>query len=361
MFIQSEAFLNIYGRFRPVSESLCYLNALSGGAWLLLSGVKIMKKLYLTVLVLAASLTDTDTGHSVWSNKQVIDAAVPTMLDDFLTGLTLTLGSKIDQQEQSRALRTPQSDLNVRDLIWRGRWHLNRFTAQDSGLAKQCFEDALAQEPNSPEAIVQMANALLWDAWAMRSQDSAIRAVRQMAQKAIIADYDDARGHMMAGIAECFLRQPIRAKTFLERAIDLNPSLFFAHGYLGSAMYLNDEPMAALDALNFAVRLSPNDQHLFHVLGEMAMSHLMLGEPTIAIEYADKSVMRRPAYWFAHVAKVNAFVQLDDMRGARGAYDELIASNLKFDESYLDWIPFCDPKWNALLKEGLNLAAHWND
>lgn len=312
-------------------------------------------------MVLAASLTDTDTGHSVWSNKQVIDAAVPTMLDDFLTGLTLTLGSKIDQQEQSRALRTPQSDLNVRDLIWRGRWHLNRFTAQDSVLAKQCFEDALAQEPNSPEAIVQMANALLWDAWAMRSQDSAIRAVRQMAQKAIIADYDDARGHMMAGIAECFLRQPIRAKAFLERAIDLNPSLFFAHGYLGSAMYLNDEPMAALDALNFAVRLSPNDQHLFHVLGEMAMSHLMLGEPAIAIEYADKSVMRRPAYWFAHVAKVNAFVQLDDMLGARGAYDELIASNLKFDESYLDWIPFCDPKWNALLKEGLNLAAHWND
>jgi TolB-like protein/tetratricopeptide (TPR) repeat protein len=312
-------------------------------------------------MVLAASLTDTDTGHSVWSNKQVIDAAVPTMLDDFLTGLTLTLGSKIDQQEQSRALRTPQSDLNVRDLIWRGRWHLNRFTAQDSVLAKQCFEDALAQEPNSPEAIVQMANALLWDAWAMRSQDSAIRAVRQMAQKAIIADYDDARGHMMAGIAECFLRQPIRAKAFLERAIDLNPSLFFAHGYLGSAMYLNDEPMAALDALNFAVRLSPNDQHLFHVLGEMAMSHLMLGEPAIAIEYADKSVMRRPAYWFAHVAKVNAFVQLDDMRNARSAYEELTASNLKFDEFYLDWIPFCDPKWNALLKEGLNLAAHWND
>ncbi len=312
-------------------------------------------------LVSAASLTDSDTGHSVWSNKQIIDANVPTMLDDFLTGMTLTLGAKIDQQEQSRALRTPQSDLNVRDLIWRGRWHLNRFTAEDSMLAKQCFENALVKEPNSPEAIIQMANALLWEAWAMRSQDSEIRIVRQMAQKAIIADYEDARGHMIAGIAECFLRQPIRARAFLERAIDLNPSLFFAHGYLGSTLYLNDEPMAALDALNFAIRLSPNDQHLFHVLGELAMSHLMLDEPAMAIDYADKSVMRRPAYWFAHVTKVNALVQLGDMPNARRAYDELISSNRKFEELYIDWIPFCDPKWNASLKNGLNLAAHWND
>ena len=312
-------------------------------------------------MVLAASLPDTDTGQSVWSNKQNFDDAKPTSINEFLTGLTLTLSAKIDQQEQSRTLKTPQSDLNVRDLIWRGRWHLNRFTAEDAVLAKQCFTEALAQEPNSPEAIIQMANALLWETWAKRSEDGEIRAVRQMAQKAIIADFDDARGHMIAGIAECFLRQPIRAKAFLERAIDLNPSLFFAHGYLGSTLYLNDEPKAALDALNFAIRLSPNDQHLFHVLGELAMSHLMLDEPMMAIEYADKSVMRRPAYWFAHVAKVNALVQLGDMPNARVAYNELIASNRKFDELYVDWIPFCDPKWNASLKMGLNLAAHWND
>ncbi len=312
-------------------------------------------------LVLAASLTDTDTGQSVWSNKQIVDDAKPTALDNFLTGLTLTLAARIDQQEQSRALRTPQSDLNVRDLIWRGRWHLNRFTTEDSAIALQCFGEALAQEPNSPEAIVQMANALLWDAWALRGGDAQIRAVRQMAQKAIIADYDDARGHMIAGIAECFLRQPIRAKAFLERAIDLNPSLFFAHGYLGSTLYLNDQPRAALDALNFAIRLSPNDQHLFHVLGEIAMSNLMMGDPLIAINYADKSVMRRPAYWFAHVVKVSALVKMDDMPSARLAYDELMSANRKFGEQYVDWIPFCDPKWNAGLKKHLNLAALWND
>jgi TolB-like protein len=312
-------------------------------------------------LAIAASLTDTQSGQVVWSNKQILGDGSPAVLQELLTGYVLTLGARIDLQEQNRVVRSVQSDLNVRELIWRGRWHLNRFTREDALLANACFSKALEQEPNSPEAIIQMTNALLWDAWALRGNEDAIRAVRQMAQKAIIADYDDARGHMIAGIAECFLRQPIRAEALLRRAIDLNPSLFLAHGYLGSSLYLNDNPKAALESLNFAIRLSPNDQHLFQVLGEVAISHLMLGENEKAIEAAESSTLRRSAYWFAHVSKINALVKLGNMKGARDAHKTLKAASPQFDESYIDWIPFCDRRWNIELKKGLNQAAAQSD
>jgi TolB-like protein len=309
------------------------------------------------VMTLAASLVDTETGQMVWSNKLRLDAASPAALEELLTSLSLTLGAKIDQQEQARAMRKPQSDLNVRDLIWRGRWHLNRFTKEDSAAAKACFAEALNQEPNSPEAIIQMTNAMLWDSWALRRSDYDVKQVRQMAQKAIIADFDDARGHMMAGIAESFLRQPIRAKAFLQRAIELNPSLFFAHSYLGSALYLNDEPEAALEQLNLAIRLSPNDQHLFQVLGEVGICHLMLGNYEQAIEFSDAAIMRRASYRFSHVVKINAFAHAGDRDGARQAYQDLVTANPKFDESQIDWVPFCNSKWNDFLKQGLNLAV----
>ena len=309
------------------------------------------------VNILSVSLVDTESGNTVWSNRMVLETQdAPDAFRDLLTGLTTALGAKIDTEEQSRALRKPQSDLNVRELIWRGRWHFNRFTASDSAQASALFAEALEREPTSPEAIIQSTWARLWDLWAQRGTDEDIRAVRQMAQKAIIADYDDARGHMLAGIAEIWLRQPIRAEALLRRAIGLNPSLVLAHGELGSALYLKDEPEQAIEVLTFAIRLSPNDHTMFYILGELAMSHLMLGNHAVAVGHADNSIMNRSAYWYSHIVKINALARSSRTDEARIALEDLRISKSLFDDSYIDWLPFIDSKWNAFLKEGLNLA-----
>ncbi len=307
--------------------------------------------------ILSASLVDCETGNTVWSNKTPLASHdAPNALSELLTGLTTALGAKIDLEEQSRALRKPQSDLNVRDLIWRGRWHLNRFTVKDSIQAKAYFAQALEREPSSPEAIIQMTWAKLWDLWAQRGSDDEIRGVRQMAQKAIIADFDDARGHMLAGIAEIWLRQPIRAVALLRRSIGLNPSLVLAHGELGSALYLSNEPEQAIEVLDFAIRLSPNDYSMFYILGELAMAHLMLGNHAAAIEHAENAIMNRSAYWYSHIVKINALVRSGDRGRAHAALEDLRMSKVQFDDSYIDWLPFIDSKWNGFLKEGLNLA-----
>jgi TolB-like protein len=95
---------------------------------------------------LSAALADSDSGQTLWSTKiALIDTGSVAILEDLLTSLTAALGGRIDQEEQSRALRRPQSDLNVRDLIWRGRWHANRLTREDAAAAKACFDEALAR------------------------------------------------------------------------------------------------------------------------------------------------------------------------------------------------------------------------
>ena len=312
--------------------------------------------------MLSASLIDCETGGTLWSNKLTLDAHdAPDALDALLAGLTAALGAKIDQAEQSRALGKPQSDLNVRDLIWRGRWHLNRFTAEDSDKAKAYIADALEREPSSPEAIIQMAWANLWDLWAQRGSDDEIRVVRQMAQKAIIADYDDARGHMLAGIAEKWLRQPLRAEALLKRAIELNPSLAMAHAQLGGSMYLRDAPADAIATLKNAIRLSPNDAELFYFRGELAMAYLMAGAFDDALEQADLSLTRRGAYWFSHVVMVNALVRSGDQALAKAAVAELKALIPRFGLYYIDWVPFMDGHWNRFLADGMNQAMAETD
>ncbi len=309
-------------------------------------------------ITLTASLADSESGTVLWSSKLALgDSDAPEAIETLLSGLTSALSSRIDLEEQTRALRKPQSDLKVIDLIWRGRWHLNRMTREDSVLARECFAEALRQEPNSPEAIIQSAWARVWDLWARRGSDNDIRDMRQMAQRAIIADCDDARGHMLAGIAEIWLRQPLRAEALLNRAIALNPSLVMAYVQLGSSLRLRDEPERAIEALRTAIRLSPNDHDMFFFACELAASHLLCGQFEDALVHAEHAMSRRAAYWFAHVVKINALVRLDRQAEARMALAELMAAKEDFTQGFIDWQPYVDPRNNQFLKDGLNLAA----
>ncbi len=315
-----------------------------------------------SVLSLSVELADAETSKIIWSNRvQLDDMSAPETLENLLSGLTNALGAKIDAEEQSRVLQKPQSDLNVRDLIWRGRWHLNRLSQADARAARECFAKALAFEPNSPEAIIQSTWARLWDLWATRGSEGDIREVRQMAQKAIIADYDDARGHMLAGITECWLKQPLRSEAHLRHAIELNPSLVLAHAQLGDSRLLRGDPDAALSSLNLAMRLSPNDQHLFFFHGELAIASLMLADYDVALEHAEASLNRRSAYWFSHVVRINALCQLNRIEDAKRAMEELMFNNSSFELRHIDWIPFVESRWNELLKDGLNRAGARSD
>ncbi len=307
--------------------------------------------------ILLAMLNDARNGQSIWSQKIELPLESETIaLEILIAEISSALGTQVDLQEQNKAQRKPQSDLNVNEIIWRGRWHLNTLTPEGFQEAEKCFDEALSKEPHSPEALIQRTWAALWQQWFTRGSESDIRTVRKMAQKAIIADYDDARGHMLAGIAESWLHQPLRSQALLERALELNPSLAFAYAQLGSTLYLNGKPNQALESIDFAIRLSPNDQHLFYFLGERAISNLLLGEYEQSIADSDASIMRRNAFWYSHVIKINALVRQQKVIDAKHALQELYTAYPKFKDHYIDWIPFVDSSWNDFLKEGLNLS-----
>jgi TolB-like protein len=305
-------------------------------------------------LSIAVSLSDATSGYSLWSHRVPLPPdRSQDALDPIVAELVGVLDAQIDYAEQVRARGNRQNRLEFNDLIWRGRWHLNRLTRTDSELARRLFEQALELEPESPEAIIQQTFCMGWSLWAKRGSDAEVAEMRQLAHRAIVADPDDGRGHMLAGIAEMWLRQPGRARTLFERAIALNPSLCQAHAELGCHYNLVGEPAKAIAPLSLAQRLSPNDVHSFFFIGELALSHWMLAKWDEAIEHADQSLVRRPAYWYALVIKINALVGAGDLLAARRAYDELKAVTPDFTPQFIDWTPFIDRSWNRRLAEGV--------
>jgi TolB-like protein len=304
-----------------------------------------------------ASLIDATTGHNVWTQRFVLQSQMQrATFEQFFTELVSHLETRIDHAEQVRTRSKRQDSFTVSDLIWRGRWHLNRLTKADSDMAQKLFAEALALDPHSPEALIQSTFALGWAIWAGRLPRERIYEMRRLAQDAIYADRDDGRGYMLAGIAEMWLRHPQAAQQLLQQAIAANPSLALAHAQLGGSFNLTGDPQQAIVHLQAALRLSSNDLQNFYTLTELAVAFSMLGEWGRAIEHAGYGLARRPAYWYAHVIKINALIRSGEQQAARAALDELLLVKPDFSKRFIDWLPFVDRRWTNHFVEGLQMV-----
>ncbi|MGJ4924815.1 hypothetical protein ACQR1H_31190 [Bradyrhizobium sp. HKCCYLRH2015] len=304
--------------------------------------------------LIAASLVDASSGHTVWTQRFELKSL--TSMDafaQFVTELVAHLETRIDHAEQVRTRSKRHDSLSVSELIWRGRWHLNRLTRADSEMAQKLFAEARELDPHSSEALIQSTFAMGWAIWAERQAEERILQMRKLAQEAIYADRDDGRGYMLAGIAEMWLRHPIAARELLQRAIALNPSLALARAHLGGSFNLSAEPEQALPHLHAALRLNSNDLHDFYTLAELALSFTLLDRWSDAIEHAHHAIARRPAYWYAHMIRINAMSRAGELDAARDALRELLRVKPNFSRRYIDWLPFVDRRWNDHFLEGL--------
>ena len=289
----------------------------------------------------------------VWSKRlEIARSVVVTALDECLQELVAHLGAKIDHGEQSSAREREKerviSSANVTDLLWRGRWHLNRLHHPDTEKARELFANALALDPHSPEALINATHALAWAIWSGRQPTQRVYEVRRLAQQSMRADPGDGRAYWLAGTAETWLRHMKPALDLLWQAIELTPSLAIAHAQIGCTLNLSGKPEQAGRHLELARRLSPFDVHLFFVLGELAMTSSLLKDYKDAIAYADLAIVRREQYWYAHMVKIDALVRLGERGQATAAFDELMALRPHFSSAYIDWIPFEDRSLNEI-------------
>lgn len=341
--------------FGPRASTITTQEARSLGAKYLLDGtVRTASDLTLIDVTLyeAARL------QVVWSKRlQIARSVIATALDECLQELVAHLGAKIDHGEQSSARDRSSPGANTTDLIWRGRWHLCRLQHADSDEAQELFAKALALDPHSPEALINVTHGLAWAIWTGRQPAHRVLEMRRLAQQSMHADPSDGRAYWLAGTAETWLRHMQPALDLLFQAVELTPSLAIAHAQIGSTLNLAGMPEQAGEPLQLARRLSPFDVHLFFVLGELAMRSSLLGDYSEAIAYSDLAIVRREQYWYAHMVKIDALLQLGDRRQAAAASDELRRLRPRFSSNYIDWIPFEDRALNRRFAESVDAVT----
>lgn len=307
---------------------------------------------------LRVRLTDGTNNQLLWSeNYQLNGQFTPAIFDDLFARLVASLATRIDSSQQTKVVERRLDELTIDERVVRARWHMKRLTRQDAAIARKLLTEASELRPNAPEVLIELAYVMARDTWTMRDGADSINAFRAVAVRARDADPFEARAYLILGMAEMWLHRLDSAADLFREAISLNPSLADAHGHLGSNHSLAGRPDQAFAPLQTALRLSPYETEAFHQLGELALAHFMLGNFDEAVEHANFALARRPAYFYAHVIKINALIA--DGKGplAKSAHARLLELKPSFKPTDIDWLPFADRSWIEKLKSGVVTAA----
>jgi hypothetical protein len=103
--------------------------------------------------------------------------------------------------------------------------------------------------------------------------------------------------------------------------------------------------------------MSPYDTHVFFRYTELGVSRSMLGEYKRAVDWMDRALLQRPAYWYAHVVKIHALISSGDEAAGKAAGRELTTMHPRFSRAAIEWIPFLDRRRVEGLCASLNRAG----
>jgi adenylate cyclase len=211
---------------------------------------------------ITAQLIDAETGHHLWAERYDRELAdVFAVQDEIAQSINGAIAPWIISAEIQHAQRKHPSQLDAWDRIMRAHWHIRRFTREDLAEARRLLVEAIALEPANSMALSDLAFANHFEAvfgWGDALAESHAR-LGDAARKAVAADDSDAMAHTALAIYELFSGRHEPARRSLRLALDLNPNLAFARGYLGVTYGFGGDYESALPHLEGAIRLSPRD------------------------------------------------------------------------------------------------------
>jgi TolB-like protein/Tfp pilus assembly protein PilF len=226
-----------------------------------------------------AELTDCDSTRLLWNQSyRVGNANVQAVLEEIAQQIAATIEPKLAQLEQQKTERKRPEDFQAWDCCHRAFSHLYRFTAEDLLVAQQWFRKAQQHDPQLARAHSGLAYAALQLAFYGQParRDEELQLALAESRAAVALEPEDAFNRFALGRSLSLLRRYPEARAELELALEANRSFAQAWFALAFCLTVWDQPAAALPLYEKALRLSPQDPHLwtFHHMRGLALYRL---------------------------------------------------------------------------------------
>jgi TolB-like protein/Flp pilus assembly protein TadD len=260
-----------------------------------------------TVRVLA-QLIDTENEAHLWS--RTFDRPLGDLFDvqdDIANLVSRTLTDTL----LADAVTTHPDNLEVHDLITRGKFAMDQFTLESATRARELFEQALAIDPDNIEALVLIGDAIGMQRsqGPMRSGDDEQHGSEPYLQRA--REIHPEHPLVVRAVGDWHFRygRNEEAIASLRQAIELNPNDPVAHRHLGRILFRTARFEEAIEPLERAVRLDPFS----------GVANVWLADALWSIGRAEEAMFRlrriirdRPTFPQAHDRLATYLVQTGD-------------------------------------------------
>jgi TolB-like protein/Tfp pilus assembly protein PilF len=276
---------------------------------------------------ISAQLINATTGNHLWARRYDRELEdIFALQDEIAESIVAAIQPELGSAEQERARRKLPENLNAWDIYQRGLWHMYHFTNEGLDEAQKLFARAIAMDPDFAPSHGGMAYVHVQKAFyaAPETRVETLDEALSMARKAVALDEKDAVGHFTLGRAHSLRCEFEAGVDELETAIDLNPSFAQAHFGLGHVLSHSDRMEKAIPSFDRAIRLSPQDPHLFAFYATRALTHLYLGQYDAAASWARKAVRAPHATFWPHLAYAASLAYLGQADYAKAALAELL-------------------------------------
>ena len=251
-------------------------------------------------LRISAQLIEAPTAHQVWADRFDGDLSDVFELQDQVTeGVVRAVAPSMRLAEIDRARRKPPESLDAYDLYLRALPNLYTLTRGGIEGALCLLRRALALDPGFASAAALIALLLecrLAQDWLDAVDQDRAEAV-YAAHQAIASDPNDPEALAMAAqvLARLggFYNEAIEVA---DRAIALNPNSALVLNSRGWVNVYANRPQEAISCFKRAFRVDPLDPMTYSSLAAMAMAHIELNEDQAAIAAAQRAVEQNPNY-----------------------------------------------------------------
>jgi tetratricopeptide (TPR) repeat protein len=281
--------------------------------------------------------------------------------DQITADVVGAIAPKLEQAEIERAKRKPTSSLDAYDYYLRGMAAVHLWSKDGNVQALRHFHRAIELDPAFASAYGMAARCYSQrkaGGWA-GGGSAGIAEAKRLAWRSAELGSDDALALATAGIALAYVVGDLDdGAAFIDQALALNPNLAWAWLFSGYVKAWLGDAETAIEHINRAMRLSPQDSQFFNMQAAAAAAHFVAGRYAEAMSSAAMAVRRHPDYILANSVLAASAALAGQSAEAERVVTHMREVHPRLSVSHLmEVFPVRPPEARARWAEGLRRAG----
>ena len=294
-------------------------------------------------------LIDAETGRHLWAenyDRKFDD--IFSVQDEICKSIMVALQVKLTMGDQAR-MGADTGNIKAYEKYLKAREHYLRRSWEETLVARQLFQEAIALDPEYAMAYIDVGWTYLDDIWLgmTKTPSESIAKAEEMVQKAIsIRGLTAAVNALLSGI-HLLKKDWEKAIAYGEKTVEQSPNRAGVHSMLGYALRSNGQYDEAISSYKKALQLNPVRN--INRLDGLAWTYLYSKQYEKAISLWNETLERNPDFIFAHMGLTMAYWFTGSEDQARQAAQQVLRVNPKFSVGY--WEKRSTVKDKALKKQ----------